>query len=841
MPSHTAPTHGLPEKHRWHLAPSLPFSLKKTALLTALMLTAGLLSGTSGATTINNGNLTSTFGNGSANLDLENNGTITVSGNGMAAGNNSTLQNNGAITSNGYRAYGMTATSGSDLTNGKTGTITMNQPYGYGMAISGTSGTLTNDGAITLNNISTAGLYAANSGTSPATISVTNNGTITGKGRDNVGISASGSGITVTNNGTLNMQGSNNGGIVVNGAGNTVANTGQINISGTSGKGAEIFGTGTTFTNTGTFSVSGTYGTAIEAGPQTTIYQNGTLNITSTSGTGVMLESGATLYNTGTITTTQDYSYPVLGYDDNITVTNSGTISTAGTETAAIALSGNNSRITNTGTLTTSGEAAYGISISGDGSSVTNNGSIITTGENAHGILVTGQNITIASTGKISATGAGSHELAIGSADGSTTGSATLTAWSVTLSPNQWTNADSRPIAVGPGSTLNFANTRLILRPGSTASGFAFNQRYNVADMIDNDGTITGGISSDTPDAAIAGAMPMLKAQLYGSSASGAGNQQVSLSIEPEDNHGQGANSAAVHRAAARMWLLNRTLGNALDALVAASDWTFFIQPYYQHSRVTGSASSRADSEGLILGATGKITDKLTLGWHAGLEHTDTTVSGHGLKSDANAWMAGLHGRYSIMPGWHLQGQTSATVSRSDYRFAMEGDSSDDERTEYGLFASLKSIWDIALTERQTLSPEIGLAWAWMRNPAMDANWRQPGNQDMNLHFEKRDFTAVYGTADLRWKGNFTHAGNTYLPTFAVGVRQNLADGHVDSGFTFMDKHYTANLTEDRTSGIVDAGLRITRGNLSGALRYNGEFGSHYTDHIIWAEIGSTF
>ena len=387
----------------------------------------------------------------------------------MAAGDNSTLQNNGAITSNSYRAYGMTATSGSDLTNGKTGTITMNQPYGYGMAISGTSGTLTNDGAITLNNISSSGLYAANSGTSPAAISVTNNGTITGKGNDNVGISASGSGITVTNgtDGTLNMQGRYNAGIVVNGAGSTVANAGQINISGTSGKGAEIFGTGTTFTNTGT----------------------------------------------------------------------------------------------------------------------------------------------------ITTTGTGSHELSIGNTDGSATGSATLTAWSVTLSPNQWTDTDSRPIAVGPGSTLNFANTRLILRPGSAASGFAFNQRYNVADMIDNDGTVTGGIGSDVPDAAIAGAMPMLKAQLYGSSASGAGNQQVSLSIEPEDNHGQGANSTAVHRAAARMWLLNRTLGNALDALVAASDWTFFIQPYYQHSRVTGSASSRSESEGLIFGAARPAGSPTTSPW----------------------------------------------------------------------------------------------------------------------------------------------------------------------------------------------------------------------------------
>lgn len=206
MPSHNAPLPGLPDKHRSLSAPSLPFPLKKTVLLTGIFLIAGLFPGPGNTTTINNGNLTSTFGDGSANLDLQNNGTITVSGNGMAAGDNSTLQNNGAITSNSYRAYGMTATSGSDLTNGKTGTITMNQPYGYGMAISGTSGTLTNDGAITLNNISSSGLYAA--------ISVTNNGTITGKGNDNVGISASGisasgSGITVTNrtDGTLNMQG----------------------------------------------------------------------------------------------------------------------------------------------------------------------------------------------------------------------------------------------------------------------------------------------------------------------------------------------------------------------------------------------------------------------------------------------------------------------------------------------------------------------------------------------------------------------------------------------------------------------------------------------------------
>ena len=91
MPSHHTPIHGLPDTHRSPVAPSLPFSLTKTALLTALMFTASLLSGTPCAATINNGNLTSTFGNGSANLDLENNGTITVSPKSASKGSTVTI------------------------------------------------------------------------------------------------------------------------------------------------------------------------------------------------------------------------------------------------------------------------------------------------------------------------------------------------------------------------------------------------------------------------------------------------------------------------------------------------------------------------------------------------------------------------------------------------------------------------------------------------------------------------------------------------------------------------------------------------------------------------------
>ena len=52
-----------------------------------------------------------------------------------------------------------------------------------------------------------------------------------------------------------------------------------------------------------------------------------------------------------------------------------------------------------------------------------------------------------------------------------------------------------------------------------------------------------------------------------------------------------------------------------------------------------------------------------------------------------------------------------------------------------------------------------------------------------------------------------------------------------------MGNRYTSYLDEDRTTGTADIGVRITRNNLSGTLRYNGEYGNHFTSHIIWADI----
>ena len=1038
---------------------------------------------------VNNGTMRTTFGDGSDNLDLQNNGTITVYGNGMEAGADSWLGNAGTITVNGQNAFGMTGKSGSYLTNDTSGAIAINQRGGRGMAVSGNTGHIINNGASDLNGSSAAGMYASDTGDAVKSVSLTNNGTIHGASLSNVGMAAEGDHITLANtaSGLIRMDGPYNGGMVANGTGAAVVNAGRIEIGGQGGKGMTAFGTGTTLANHGNITVSGNGGEAIEAGSGVRVTQTGEVLVTGRDGTGIWLESGAAASNAGTVTTTQDGSHAIYGSGNGIAVTNTDTISTGGDNAIGIYLSGENNRIDNRGNITTAGEAAFGIlaqedgaviansgtvlasgnnsaavyldgngsaitqsgtirttgtgsqgiaangdgvrvevtengridtlaanstgisaggsganiihaghiatgganshgisasgenavignsgqivttgdaangihaggagasianngtidtqgaqgagivtgndasvtnngrivtgrghaviigsgsslanngslaaatrygvyapgansaiinhgaieteggrgdaivisgnassvinrgliktsgasasgiAIAGNSSTVSNTGLILTSGQAAHGMAITGQNLAVSNTGRVWTTGPGSHELMVGNTTGTASGSASVSVWTLALSPNRWNDPASRPFGVGPGSTLTFDRTRFVLRPGSADSGFEFGKRYHVADMIDNRGTVAGALGSDTPDAIISGLMPMLKAKLYNGSAPGALDQQVSLSLKEEDNHGQGANSGTVHRSAARLWLLNRTLGDSLDALVASPDWAFFIQPYYQHSRTTGDASSRADSEGVLLGATRLAGNDLRLGWHAGLEHTGFSARGHGLRSDASAWLAGLHGRYFLRPGWTLSGQLTATASRSDYDFVMEGDAASDKRTEYGYFASLKSAWDFYLAQDHRLSPEIGLAYLRMRNPSMQARWKQACNQDMNLHFERRDFSAVYATAGLRWTGEFENGDTAIRPTVAAGVRQNLADGNVDSGFTFMGQRYTAHLTEDRTTGTVDAGVRFTRGNTSGAIRYNGEFGSHFTDHIVWAEMGITF
>ena len=58
---------------------------------------------------------------------------------------------------------------------------------------------------------------------------------------------------------------------------------------------------------------------------------------------------------------------------------------------------------------------------------------------------------------------------------------------------------------------------------------------------------------------------------------------------------------------------------------------------------------------------------------------------------------------------------------------------------------------------------------------------------------------------------------------------------------TFLGQRYHATGNEDKTVKTIEAGLKLTRGKTSAAIRYNGNFSNTISDHIVWAEFGLTF
>ncbi len=838
---------------------------------------------------INNGTIT-VNGNGSVALQAGRNATVTQTGDLLATGkdntgilinDSSTLVQSGTVTTTASGSDGIDGNgngihventrliqTGGDRSNGihvvgdhnridQSGQIDTTGDTSYGISAQGNRHILVNQGSVTASGAAGGAVFLSGndntldqSGTlhttgvnSPAVTLAGNRvrftqadtGTVETTGDNSPALVVTADDARLENRGLVTTRGTGSPGMAVSGHGVTLVNSGTVTTTGDNSPGVTVSGHRAHVTNEGTIETTGLASSAIRADSDITLVNDGSL----TAKNGPVVRTGAETHLTNNGRVTADNGNGIQVQGGNGIIVNNGAITVSGDAGHAVDATGDHTALFNNGLVRTSGASGDGIVVSGQGLSVINNASVTTLGPAAHGIVVTDGNAVVTNTGRIFTLGPGSHELMAGSAD--QVARVSVTEWSLAINPVRWSDPANRPFGVDPGSTLHFDHTRLILRPGGAGSGFAFDTRYNVADMIDNHGTISGAIGSDVPDDSVKGALPMLHAKLYNGTVPGALHQQVSLNLREEDSHGQQANSGIVHRTASRLWLLNRTLGGSLDTLVAASDWTLFVQPYYQNTRVTGNAKSRTDSGGLLMGMTRHIGRQARFGWHAGFEHADLSAGRYGLHARSNAGLAGLHGRYTFQSGFYLQGHLTATASHSDYLFEMERDSAGDHRTEYGFFAATKIGHAIRLVAENRLVPEIGLAGLWMRNPAMNAVWGKHHNQELNLQFERRDFSALYATADLRWYNQFTCNDTTFRPTVALGVRQNLLDGHVDAAFDFMNRRYTSYLTEDRTIGTVDAGIRFTRNTTSGAIRYNGEFGPHFTDHIVWAEIGVTF
>lgn len=688
----------------------------------------------------------------------------------------------------------LTDTFGSPTETGRLinkGSITVNRNGAIGMQ-GGTDTYLSNQSAITVTGPNATGME----GRDGAILENILNGSITVNQSNGKGMSVTGNGGILTNNTRIVTNGDNSTGIFVNDTGDDLKNFYIYN--------------GESFSPNATIHLAGDNSTGIDmTGNHATIFNYGTIRADGTASTGIRV--------TG----------------DNPVVVNEKTayIYLAGSNSNGITSSGNNASITHAGNIISEGDNSNGIATTGSSANITNTGSIVMTGANSNGIFVNSSNTSVSSTGFIIA-GQG-HQLAVGSS-----GSATVNQWGTAVAPTKWqTSPNLRPFGVAAGGTLVLNETALTFRPGNASDGFQFDTTYPVASLIDNQGTVTGAIGS-VPK----GALPMVDVYLHSTAAPGDpvswDNQYFSLHVDPDKGPGQQSNQNVIRATQNRVWLANQIIGATLDN---ASDWHAFIQPYYLDAHASGSSGSDSNSTGLIFGGTRQIAKNWRIGAHAGIEHTNLSARNFGLDGDSTSWLFGVHTYISLPKNTFIRGQLTGMVSQSRYDFSMVGDTASDKRKEYGAFANMTGGVDLKASPHHTFTPEIGLAYLWIKNPSMDVQWRYPDNTDLNMHFESAKYHAIFGTAALRYTGNWTTSQGEFSPMLALGLRQTLSSADITSDMTFMGQRYHGSTHEDKTVTTIEAGLKLTRGRTSSAIRYSGNFGNTISDHIVWAEFGFVF
>lgn len=697
----------------------------------------------------------------------------------------------------------------------------------------------------TINTFLEHGMMAGNSNDPDSDVLAVNRGSITTTGSDSNGISVNaqkGATVTNTTGARISASGGRARGISVDHTETARVDNqveAEISVSGAGSRGIYVNSKVATVSNGEQARISASDVNSrtvdVNSTEAATVTNNGIISSTGTHGVGINLKSQkvGTVINNGII---EAKGKGVTGIDasmeeGNILVTHHGIISTSGEESIAIfaAGSGDPDKITtvsNDGVISTSGIESHALYLSNI-TGMTNTGTITTDKENSHGIYIDGGTTSVANTGIISVTGSGSVELYVSS---NTT--ANVTTWATAFEPT----GTNRVFGVASDATLHFDNTHLILNPAS-GPGLTF----DISDMVEKDpaATVTGHIAS------ISSGIPMLATHLSLIDPDAPDlwdNQQVSFSVITPRSYGQQANVTAVRNMQNRFWLASRTLSSALTtAHTATNEWSSFAQSYHLNAGATGNARSSSDSTGFVFGGTKRVNPDVLAGFHAGYDHTDMDAKHLGLKGDAESWLLGLHGRYDFTKESFIRGQLSASVSRSDYDFTMTGDSAKDRRTEYALFANATGGYDFRINESSKVTPEIGLAYLYMKNPSMNVDWTREANRDLNVSTDSSHYSAAFATAALKWTGSFKQADATVSPTLAAGIRQILTNGRIKGDMEFYGSHYGSYITDDRTVGTLEAGLKFTRKNLSMAIRYNGNFGSDTHDNIVWGEFGYAF
>lgn len=333
---------------------------------------------------------------GTINIGVDNGTGAIVGGSGstgMIAGDGATAINSGHINMNGSNAAGMKLAGSGKVINNKGATINVSGAGSTGIWAAG-SGSAVNNGTI---NVSAADTAA--SGMRASTGTATNNAAITVTGNGAQGMYADGGNVVNAASGTIDLKAENTVGIyVANGSG---SNLGTINLGGTGAIGLQA--DGGTATNSGSLKVSGTDTVGLYANGGTVV-NSGTIEFSS--GDAAVLVDDGIGRNDKTITVTSSNLEAMRADGGEAVNASGGTITLNSSANNSTAMYATRGKITNNGTIALNGSSGIGMMTEAEGTA-SNAGTINVSGADSVGILADGGTATNSS-GTINVTGSSS-------------------------------------------------------------------------------------------------------------------------------------------------------------------------------------------------------------------------------------------------------------------------------------------------------------------------------------------------------------------------------------------------------------------------------------------------
>ncbi len=555
--------------------------------------------------------------------------------------------------------------------------------------------------------------------------------------------------------------------------------------------------------------------------------------------------------------------------DGSHVLINNGTISIHGTHHQYYALhargSGSHTLI-NSGTIIINANNSSAAMRASDSSNLYNSGFISVRGTQSeiYGMMSEkDQDLNINNTGIINVWGA----LGLASEANSEGGNLNVGTWATTLrnfsiNDNVFSLRESGMVG-GPVGHVNFNNTTLILRPGTSAQGFQLGKTYNVADMIyvvNNHHTLlrTGNalLTTDVIGtiAEAVGEVPFLKATLVNGNDPLTATVRLDRNVNDETTPGSTTMQQAVSQVQSQFNNLSLALRKALiniyteanlvadagqnssSGVAAGSNfapsnkWQVFLNPY-ANTVNNSKYDYNGNNMGITAGASYRVSDSFSFGAHLDFNSANYYADIMDMSTKSTSFALGLHAAYNFTPEWYLRGQLTGSVNQNDGYYETITLNADTNYNGEAMYAELATGYTWQIANGHSLTPEIGVSYLSMHTDAYDIRWGGAGSL-YDMSYADSYYNAYYGTLNLDWRSEFELENDASIAFLVgLGLRQNLDNGEMKTNFQTFGLSYTAKATEDLTTFLADVGVEYKKGNFSVSLNYDGGFGTHQTSH----------